>query len=86
MIKVIQDIPAVGDFESQGKRIYNKMYILEESDVDYSDLPEITDDDTGRTMAALTSSQQPPDGKSFHSRNTLSEPHRKAARVISPLQ
>lgn len=54
MIKVIQDIPAVGDFESQGKRIYNKIYILEESDVDYSDLPEITDDDTGRTMAALT--------------------------------
>ena len=30
------------------------MFVIEESDVDYSDLPEITDDDTGRTMAALT--------------------------------
>lgn len=54
MMKKIDNIPAVGDFESQGKRIYNKMYILEESDVDYSALPEITDTEEARTMAELT--------------------------------
>ena len=54
MIKTLQNIPAVGDFESQGKRIYNKMFILAEEDVDYSDLPEITDSESARTMAALT--------------------------------
>lgn len=54
MIKTIQNIPAVGDFESQGKRMYNKLYVLEEEDVDYSSLPEITDTVEARTMAALT--------------------------------
>ena len=54
MIKTLQNIPAVGDFESQGKRIYNKLYILPEEDVDYSDLPEVTDTEESRTMAALT--------------------------------
>lgn len=54
MIKTLQNIPAVSDFDSQGKRIYNKMYLLLEEDVDYSDLPEITDSESARTMAALT--------------------------------
>ena len=54
MINVLQNIPPVSDFESQGKRIYNKLFALLEDDVDYSDLPEVTDTEEARTMAALT--------------------------------
>lgn len=54
MIKTIDNIPAVGDFESQGKRIYNKMFVLLEEDVDYSSLPEVTDTAEARTMEELT--------------------------------
>ena len=53
MIKTLLNIPAVGDFDSQGKRIYNKMYVLLEDDVDYSAVPQVTDTESERTMAAL---------------------------------
>lgn len=54
MIQVIPNIAAVGDQESQGKRIYNKIYIVLDDDVDYSTLPEITVSEEARTCAALT--------------------------------
>ena len=54
MIKVIPNIAAVADQESQGKRLYNKIYIILDDDVDYKTLPEVTVDETTRTMAALT--------------------------------
>ena len=54
MIKVIPNISAVADQESQGKRLYNKIYVLLDDDVDYSQLPEITIDEQTRSMAALS--------------------------------
>ena len=54
MVKVIPNIAAVADQESQGKRLYNKIYIILDDDVDYKTLPEITVDESTRTMAALT--------------------------------
>lgn len=54
MINVLQNIAPVSDFESQGKRIYNRLFVLLEDDVDYSDIPEVTDTEEARTMAALT--------------------------------
>lgn len=54
MITVIPNIAAVADQESQGKRLYNKIYIVLDDDVDYSSLPEITVSEEERTMAALT--------------------------------
>lgn len=54
MITVISDIPAVRDAESQGKRLYNKIYVLLEEDVDYGSLPVITESASARSMAALT--------------------------------
>ena len=54
MITVIPNIAAVADQESQGKRLYNKIYIVLDDDVDYSSLPEITVNEEERTMAALT--------------------------------
>lgn len=56
MKTVIAPIPAVNDFESQGKRLYNTIHIIKESDIDMSSLPEISDD--ARTMAALTLKQE----------------------------
>lgn len=54
MITVIPNIAAVADQESQGKRLYNKIYIVLDDDLDYSSLPEITINEEERTMAALT--------------------------------
>lgn len=54
MITVIPNIAAVADQESQGKRMYSKIYIILDEDVDYTQLPEITVDDDTRTMAALS--------------------------------
>lgn len=54
MIKVIPNISAVADQESQGKRLYNKIYVLLDDDVDYNQLPEITIDEQTRSMAALS--------------------------------
>lgn len=54
MITVIPNIASVADQESQGKRLYNKIYIVLDDDVDYSSLPEITINEEERTMAALT--------------------------------
>lgn len=54
----MQHIAAVTDRETQGKRIYHDAYILPESDVDYSNLPEITETASVRTMAALTLKEQ----------------------------
>ena len=48
MIKTFDNIPAVSDKETQGKRIYNEIEILREADVDYSSLPEI--DESLRTI------------------------------------
>lgn len=54
MIQVIPNIAAVGDQESQGKRIYNKVYIVLDDDVDYTKLPEITVSEEARTCGPLT--------------------------------
>lgn len=54
MITVIPNIAAVADQESQGKRLYNKIYIVLDDDVDYSSLPEVIINEKERTMAALT--------------------------------
>lgn len=54
MITVLSDIPAVRDAESQGKRLYNKIYVLLEEDVDYGTLPTITETDAARSMGAFT--------------------------------
>lgn len=54
MLKKLTDIPPVSDFESQGKRISSKIYVLDEADVDYSKLPEITESESARSMASLT--------------------------------
>lgn len=53
MIKV-PNIAAVSDLESAGKRIYNRIHLIQEEDVDLSaGEPEITISDTARTMGAL---------------------------------
>lgn len=54
MINVIPNIAAVGDQDSQGKRIYNKIFIILDDDIDYSVLPDIVVDAETRTCAALT--------------------------------
>lgn len=71
MIKTLQTIDAVRDFESQGKRNWNKAYVVLDEDIDYSKLPEITETETARTMGALAFK----DGKGFvefnFAKNTL---------------
>ncbi|MGM9767447.1 MAG: hypothetical protein ACI3Z0_03140 [Candidatus Cryptobacteroides sp.] len=53
MIKV-PNIAAVSDLESAGKRIYNRIHLIQEEDVDLSaGEPEITVSDAARTMGAL---------------------------------
>lgn len=53
MIKV-PNIAAVSDLESAGKRLYNRIHLILEEDVDLSaGDPEITVSDTARTMGAL---------------------------------
>lgn len=44
MIKTFTDIPGVTDKDTHGKRIYHKVHLLLESDVDMSKLPAITED------------------------------------------
>lgn len=61
MIAVIPNIAAVGDQESQGKRIYNKIYVILDDDIDYNELPEITVSEEARTCEALALK----DGKSW---------------------
>lgn len=56
MIKV-PNISAVSDLESAGKRIYNRIHLILEDDVDLTKEPEITVSDEARTMAALTLKQ-----------------------------
>lgn len=57
MIKV-PNINAVSDLESAGKRIYNRIHLIPEEDVDLSKgEPEITVSDEARTMGALTLNQ-----------------------------
>ncbi len=53
MIKQIKDIAAVNDVASQGKRIWNDMYIIPDKSIDYAKLTPETIDDELRTMAAL---------------------------------
>lgn len=48
MIKTFDNIPAVSDKDTQGKRIYNKIEVLREADVDYSQLTAI--DEENRTI------------------------------------
>ncbi len=48
MIKTFDNIPAVSDKDTQGKRIYNDIEVIREADVDYSQLPEI--DEENRTI------------------------------------
>lgn len=52
MIKTFDNIPAVSDKDTQGKRIYNKIEVLREADVDYSKLPAI--DEENRTIEDFT--------------------------------
>lgn len=53
MIKV-PNIAAVSDLESAGKRLYNRIHLVLEEDVDLSaGDPEITVSDAARTMGAL---------------------------------
>lgn len=54
MIRTIPAVAAVTDEASQGKRLYGKIYILAEEDVDYGTLPTITESESARTMSALT--------------------------------
>ena len=53
MVKV-PNINAVSDLESAGKRIFNKIHLILESDVDLTKDVEITITDEKRTMGALT--------------------------------
>lgn len=48
-------VSAVGDRETQGNRLYQKIYLILEDDIDYSQISEndITITDAARTMAAL---------------------------------
>lgn len=59
MIKV-PNITAVSDLESAGKRIYNRIHLILEDDVDLTKEPEIIVSDEARTMAALTLKQGRP--------------------------
>ncbi|MGM9763345.1 MAG: hypothetical protein ACI3ZQ_04935 [Candidatus Cryptobacteroides sp.] len=52
-MKKLTNIPPVSDFESQGKRTYYKLYVIEEADIDYTKLDEDLVDETARTMKAL---------------------------------
>ncbi len=52
MIKTFDNIPAVSDKDTQGKRIYNKIEVLREADVDYGQLPAI--DEENRTIEDFT--------------------------------
>lgn len=52
MVKV-PNIQAVSDLESAGKRIFNKIFLIQESDVDLTKDVEITITDEARTMGAL---------------------------------
>lgn len=54
MINVIPNIAAVGDQDSQGKRLFNKIYIILDEEVDYNTLPEIVVSAEARTCEALT--------------------------------
>lgn len=71
MIKTLQKIDAVRDYESQGKRNWNKAFVVLDEDIDYSKLPEISETETVRTMNALSFK----DGKGFiefnFAKNTL---------------
>lgn len=71
MIKTLQPIAAVRDHESQGKRNWNKAYVVLDEDIDYSKLPEIIETEEARTMAALSFKE----GKGFvefnFAKNTL---------------
>ena len=51
-MKTVPNILPVSDTESQGKRLYNQMFLIPEDEVDLSTLPVISDQD--RTCAALT--------------------------------
>lgn len=54
MVRTIPAVAAATDVDSQGKRLYGKIFILAEEDVDYSALPVITETAEVRTMAELT--------------------------------
>lgn len=54
MVKVkVPNIIGVSDLESAGKRIFNKIHLILEEDVDLTKEVEITITDEARTMAAL---------------------------------
>ncbi len=70
MIKTFVDIPSVTDRDTHGKRIYYKVFLLLEKDVDMSKLPEISDD--ARTCAAFTLKADAEGWKGFsYVRNTI---------------
>lgn len=52
MINTFDNIPAVSDKETQGKRIYNDIEVIREADVNYETLPEI--DEAARTIEPFT--------------------------------
>ena len=69
-ITTFADIPAVTDKDTHGKRIYHKVFLLREEDVDYSQLPEIT----GRSCGAFVLKSDAVGWKSFsYVRNTIED-------------
>ena len=69
-ITTFADIPAVTDKDTHGKRIYHKVFLLREEDVDYSQLPEIT----ARSCGAFVLKTDATGWKAFsYVRNTLED-------------
>ena len=69
-ISTFAEIPAVTDKDTHGKRIYHKVFLLREEDVDYSQLPEIT----ARSCGAFVLKTDATGWKAFsYVRNTLED-------------
>lgn len=71
-INTFDDIPAVNDRDTHGKRIYHKVFLLKEDDVNYSRLPAI--DDSARTCEEFVFKANADGWKCFsYVRNTLED-------------
>lgn len=71
-ITTFADIPSVTDRDTHGKRIYHKVFLLREEDVDYSQLPAI--DESARTCAAFVLKADNTGWKAFsYVRNTMED-------------
>lgn len=71
-IATFNDIPAVTDRDTHGKRIYHKVFLLREEDVDYSQLPTV--DEEERTCGAFVLKSGATGWKAFsYVRNTVTD-------------